>query len=550
MLKEHALTWSSCFGMLLTVRLFSAVANIIHDCDETFNYWEPLHYLMHGYGLQTWEYSAEFGLRSYGYLLSHKALAFPAQLWNGDGIHKVATFYWLRAVLGATSAAVESALVVALAKIDNELGESTLLLLYTSAGMLFASTAFLPSTFAMYGITLAAACMLQRRPKAAIFAAAAGVLIGWPFAALAAAPIGLCMLVYGESVLKAVLTAAVAFVTIMVPSALADAYYYGRLLVSQFNLLRYNVAGGGDSSLYGVEGSLFYMRNAFNNFNLALPLALVFPLLDVYVRRYHPSLHMPKVLATVAPFYVWFTFMSRIPHKEERFMYVVYPLICVAAAGTIIYLIRLLQYWRKALQTESMLYQSARYTAIGVIALLSASRAAAILLNYGAPMAVYRHLADFPAPTNQTLVCVGSEWHRFPSSFFLPSPHHRLVFVSSGFDGLLPFPFNDTLGGTRAAPGYFNNQNKAHSHQFVSNADECGFFIDLQWEDHTEAPASGHWDAIAEEPFVLSWQSPALSRAFYVPWVTDKRLHKGSYRLLENRRPSQSFHTCGGDDVD
>jgi hypothetical protein len=25
-------------------------------CTETFNYWEPTHFLMFGYGMQTWEY--------------------------------------------------------------------------------------------------------------------------------------------------------------------------------------------------------------------------------------------------------------------------------------------------------------------------------------------------------------------------------------------------------------------------------------------------------------------------------------------------------------
>lgn len=40
---------------LLAVRLLSAAVNTVHDCDEVFNYWEPLHFLLHGYGLQTWE---------------------------------------------------------------------------------------------------------------------------------------------------------------------------------------------------------------------------------------------------------------------------------------------------------------------------------------------------------------------------------------------------------------------------------------------------------------------------------------------------------------
>lgn len=42
-----------CLGML---RHMSATSNIIHDCDEVFNYWEPLHYLLYKSGFQTWEY--------------------------------------------------------------------------------------------------------------------------------------------------------------------------------------------------------------------------------------------------------------------------------------------------------------------------------------------------------------------------------------------------------------------------------------------------------------------------------------------------------------
>jgi alpha-1,2-mannosyltransferase len=36
--------------------LFAAVLTPISDCDETFNYWEPVHQLMYGRGMQTWEF--------------------------------------------------------------------------------------------------------------------------------------------------------------------------------------------------------------------------------------------------------------------------------------------------------------------------------------------------------------------------------------------------------------------------------------------------------------------------------------------------------------
>ena len=48
--------------------------------------------------------------------------------------------------------------------------------------------------------------------------------------------------------------------------------------VSVWNLVRYNVIGGGQSALYGTEGPLYYARNLFNAFNLAVVLAPIAPL--------------------------------------------------------------------------------------------------------------------------------------------------------------------------------------------------------------------------------------------------------------------------------
>lgn len=69
--------------------------------------------------------------------------------------------------------------------------------------------------------------------------------------------------------------------------------------------------------------------------------------------------------------------------------------------------------------------------------------------------------------TAGSLLCVGSEWHRYPSSFFVPSDIREVCWIDDGFRGLLPFPFNTTLGGTKAAPPYFNNKNKAAEGQYV-----------------------------------------------------------------------------------
>jgi alpha-1,2-mannosyltransferase len=59
------------FYIFLLANVLAAAYAPIQDCDEVFNYWEPTHYLAHGYGLQTWEYSPEFAIRSWAYVGLH-----------------------------------------------------------------------------------------------------------------------------------------------------------------------------------------------------------------------------------------------------------------------------------------------------------------------------------------------------------------------------------------------------------------------------------------------------------------------------------------------
>lgn len=65
---------------LFLLRMLGAMLLPISDCDETFNYWEPMHWMMYGYGFQTWEYSPQFALRSYGYVGLHAAVGHVARL--------------------------------------------------------------------------------------------------------------------------------------------------------------------------------------------------------------------------------------------------------------------------------------------------------------------------------------------------------------------------------------------------------------------------------------------------------------------------------------
>ena len=90
---------------MLNARLAAAYWSVISDCDETFNYWEPTHRALHGSGMQTWEYSPVYALRSHLYVLSH---AVPAKLFSlVFAPPKMWEFYFIRAVLALVCTASE-----------------------------------------------------------------------------------------------------------------------------------------------------------------------------------------------------------------------------------------------------------------------------------------------------------------------------------------------------------------------------------------------------------------------------------------------------------
>lgn len=100
--------------------------------------------------------------------------------------------------------------------------------------------------------------------------------------------------------------------------------------VSVWNFVHYNVFGGGDSALYGVEAPSFYIRNGLNNFQLIWLFALAYPLLVLLqAARILTTPCNARLLLVLLPLYVWLMAITALPHKEERFLYVVYPLVSV-----------------------------------------------------------------------------------------------------------------------------------------------------------------------------------------------------------------------------
>ncbi|KAH7652889.1 alpha-1,2-mannosyltransferase protein [Dioscorea alata] len=534
--EEKGLGWAMPLMALGLLRYMSATSNIIHDCDEVFNYWEPLHYLLYKSGFQTWEYSSEFALRSYLYIFLHAVVGGPASWFFSE--EKVRVFYIIRAFLGVISTVTEALLVIALSrKYGKRLASYTLAMLCLTSGCFFASTSFLPSTFSMYAVTLSSSLYLLGKYSLAVSVAAAGVILGWPFSILVVFPVTIYSLINGR--LKVFLSGLVTSVFILGLSILVDYYCYGRWTSSVFNLLHYNVLGGGESHLYGTEGPLFYLRNGFNNFNLCFVLALLFLLfLKISRKKYAPDL-----LIVVSPIYIWLAFMSLQAHKEERFLYPIYPLICVAAAAVIESFPDLFR--DKYAIDDSIIVKIAkvfRPIILGLILCVSHSRTFSLLHGYSAPMEIYKHLDYYEDAGNGSVLCVGSEWHRYPSSFFVPSYVGEIRWVDDGFRGLLPLPFNSTLGGTASAPLYFNNKNKASEAQYLRNIDACTFFVELDLK--RPYPSRGAdlstWETVAAIPFLDRELSPTVHRSFFIPFLWQQRNVFGTYKLLKRIPKSSS----------
>lgn len=177
------------------------------------------------------------------------------------------------------------------------------------------------------------------------------------------------------------------------------------------------------------------------------------------------------MLSIIAPFYLWFAIFTAQPHKEERFMFVAYPAVCVNAA--VGYHIVLTGWGRLSSRltsgkTQDFLNWTVLSLPLAVAAVTSISRVLAIVTAYSAPLHVYAAL-----PSNATgNLCVAKEWYRFPSSYFLPNGV-RARFVKSAFDGLLPgeFPESNSWSrpGTWIVPENMNDENRGDPSKYVRN---------------------------------------------------------------------------------
>ncbi|KAG8979693.1 mannosyltransferase, partial [Tulasnella sp. 427] len=483
------------------------------------------------------------------------------------------SFFAVRAALAIFCALAESKFYRAVVeKVNPHVGRYTLFFLASSTGMWSSASAFLPSSFAMMCNMVAFSFALDlpsrlnnQRTLAAISCFALGGVFGWPFSLAVAIPFVFEELfVYGKDKIKPkaystwfagrlgrLIQGGLLASLLFVPVIAIDSLAYGKLTITPWNIVRYNILTSSSTGpeLYGTEPWYFYLFNLALNFNLVLPLALLsLPALAItrsveYKRlgsRPMADESSPFVLLAMrlAPFYVWLGILTAQPHKEERFMFPIYPLLCFNAAVAL-YLVRS---WMEVAYikvtsspykaSKSSLFSTFTLWVIMITSLISISRTFGLVKYYHAPLDVVFHLqnTELPRLLNATnllaapsstvsdddgkkwvstskyaedeqqqvdlspiktfgglKLCYGREWYRFPGHYLLPDGV-RAEFVKSEFDGLLPGHFAPSKEGAaglwswsrhgaRTGHSALNDQNQEVM-DFYTDASTCDYLID------------------------------------------------------------------------
>jgi hypothetical protein len=119
------------------------------------------------------------------------------------------------------------------------------------------------------------------------------------------------------------------------------------------NILLYNAIGGSGDELYGIEPAMYYIKNLALNTGISWPLALITPiilLISLYsyiiIKAKNSDLWIDYSLFIVyLSALIWLIMLFMRPHKEERFMYPIYPILCLMGSNSLLYCLDMLNYF-------------------------------------------------------------------------------------------------------------------------------------------------------------------------------------------------------------
>ncbi|XP_059049464.1 alpha-1,2-mannosyltransferase ALG9 [Achroia grisella] len=531
--------------LLLTARLLAAYWGHISDCDETYNYWEPLHYLVYGNGLQTWEYSPVYAIRSYMPLW---LFAVPAKMLSLVA-SPVTVFYTIRALLAVLAACADLMFYKAVChEFGVQVGRVWLAAWAPAAGAWAAGGALLPAAWSAALAAAALACWWRRRLPPAVLLTAATTLLSWPFTALLGVPIAIDMLIIKRQFVEFFKWSILSLLIILLPTVAVDSYHYGRLVVAPWNIVAYNIFTEHGPDLYGVEPWTYYFVNGFLNFNIIWVLALSCPLLLLAC-----TVIMPRSTARASfcapywldlmPIVLWLGVFMIQPHKEERFLYPVYSMIVLAGAISLDCIQKMtfavgteLFRWRKERERRHYLAYTGPLMVMCVLLAAAGgiSRITALYTNYHGPMRLLRSLP--PASTTDSYLCFGKEWYRSPSSFHAPG--YNIRFIPSEFQGQMPAPYAQSANATRLIHPHFNDLNKGDNRTYIQPS-QCHYLVDSDIGSPSQLEPAYHkkstWDIVTSVPILDAQKSHKIFRAFYIPVLSNKNNVYANLYLLKNK---------------
>ncbi|KAI1775388.1 glycosyltransferase family 22 protein [Hypoxylon cercidicola] len=555
--------------------MISALFAPIQDCDETFNYWEPTHYLSHGYGVQTWEYSPDYAIRSWSYIGLHAIVGNIRRLLPQST--KLAEFYFVRYALAFVCSLCQVLLFRVVSFILNpRIGLFFLMATVMSPGNFHASTAYLPSSFAMYTSILGAAAFMNwkggLRTSWGIWWFAVGGVLGWPFASALCAPFlleeAIVLLtirdrqVFYDATLR-ISRGVIAALLLLIGDTAINSFFYKKIEIVSWNIVKYNIfSKTGGPELYGTEPWTFYFRNLAINFNIWFVLALLslplFVIQKVVSSKNNEFLYWIRTIAFLSPFYMWLGIFTLQPHKEERFMYPMYPFIALNAALGLHVILSAFGNADPKTLVGKIPARLKLLVVMGAFLLsldLGLARVLGVYTAYSAPLKIYSALGA-GVVGQQGLgrrgdhVCFGKEWYRFPSSYSLPRDM-RAKFIRSEFRGLLPGEFSEARtgfgfwSGTWLPTKGMNDRNKEDMGKYVEIR-QCSFLVDTQYpENQNPLPPNEpdyiadeeNWRIVTCEPFLDAANTHLLARVLWIPdwsFVPEKYTRKwGRHCLLE-----------------
>jgi alpha-1,2-mannosyltransferase len=660
----------------VTIRISLSNKAPITDCDEVYNYWEPLHFINYGSGMQTWEYAPQYALRTYAYLLpmsyvssfyhvliqhcpafiiqALSKLLSPISATTATTVattttmqlfaeNKALEFHLLRASIAFVTSITELYFIQTLASYYSTcIAFYTWILLLFSTGMFHTSPAYLPSctvmicvfwslsyqiqawfcskTYEVKGRTTITTDLMQRNlDKAIILGLIAILMTGWPFCAVLFIPLGVYATITtfvqhtarGDSgaihtlhLFKRVLCY---IICIQMMVMIVDYKYYEKIISPTWNIFVYNTgffaqldndnAAGmiGRDELYGVEDASYYIKNLILNWNIASILgvfALPFVILRWFVKRnlftnnsensknddWEKKREIQMHILVLLPMILWMGIVFPRPHKEERFLFPIYPML---ALGTAIVIDQVLEMtcihklvynilngkglsFRDKEENATKIFMKVICGAflLAPIAMISISRSMVLADGYTAPLKVYTHLHNYmlneqahemikggstssASSSVPKIVCTGGEWYRFPSSYHLPG-NTQLAFLKSSFLGQLPQQFSkygSKEESLKVQHGQFNELNNEELDRYVDIA-ECSYLIDVLDVAHCEdgdgdiSACSKYvqmdrkqWAQIASYKFLDAENTPLLHRVLFVPYL--RRSKYQEYALFE-----------------